>query len=181
LNATLFNDVYPEYQVQLQQNFSRGGVTGSGMGRTLLHKYLNLGLLLPAQLLLEKGMDPNAKDGYGYTSLHCVICYRRYSESAEETIINTLLEKGAGVNETTPGGTTVLMLACQYAKPATVQLLVDRGAEVGLQNTDGETAWDYASDHENAKPIKQILRRAGAKEGGNFPWLNRGRKRVGRA
>ena len=174
------NEEFHVNQVQLQQNFSRKGVTGSGLGRTLLHKYISQGMLLPAQLLLEKGMDPNAKDGFGYTFLYRVICYRPYSESAEETIINTLLEKGAGVNETTPGGTTVLMWACQKARPAIVQLLVDRGAEVGLQNTDGDTAWDYAGYHENAKPIKQILRRAGAKEGGKFPWLNRGRKRVDR-
>jgi len=178
----VFKEEFYVNQVQLRQNFSRKGVTGSGLGRTLLHKYISQRMLLPVQLLLEKGMDPNARDNDDYTPLHLAIIGVL---AAQFEIVNSLLQKGASVNEVTSRGMTPLMLACMRAEPTVVKLFVDGGAEVGLKNNNGETAWDYAKratymhmNEKQAKQVKQILKKAGGKSG-TFPWLNRVRKRAG--
>jgi len=158
-------------------------VTGSGPGRTLLHKYISQRMLLPVQLLLEKGMDPNARDNDDYTPLHLAVIGEL---GVQFEIVNSLLQKGASVNEMANEGMTPLMLACMYAEPTVVKLFVDGGAEVGLKDNNGETAWDYAkmasSMHMNEKQakkqVKQILKNARGKSG-TFPWLNRPRKRAG--
>lgn len=76
------------------------------------------------QLLLAFGAKINAKNGEGNTPLMRAI--RGYG--CEETI-RILLDRGANVNIKNKEGITPLMAAIDQGSPATVQLLLERGAE----------------------------------------------------
>jgi len=60
-------------------------------GRTTLHLAAMKGYLPIVQMLLEKGMDINARDNYGWTPLHLA------AERGQQAVVKALLERGADV------------------------------------------------------------------------------------
>lgn len=74
----------------------------------------------------------------GWTAMH-------YAASGPSTeIVRLLLSKGASVDPQAPNGTTPLMLAAQHAPEATVDLLLERGADPRKRNRRGLQAIDFA-------------------------------------
>jgi Ankyrin repeats (3 copies) len=147
------------------------GVVGSGYGRGLLQHFVLLQWRLGIQLLLEKGADPNCKDG-----LDCTILYEA-SPWRDVEIVRLLLEKGAEVDGRSGyARKTALMHACQLGQPQTVKLLLEWGADVRIRDEDGgKTAWDYAKGKADIKAVlKQARSRVGS--GGVVSWLTRGHR-----
>lgn len=88
--------------------------------------------------LLARDADVNKP---GWTPLH----YAASAGSPQHTaIIALLLENYAYIDAASPNGTTPLMMAAQYGSAASVQLLLDEGADPTLKNRLGLTAADFA-------------------------------------
>ena len=106
--------------------------------------------------LLARDADVNKP---GWTPLH----YAASAGSPQHTaIIALLLENYAYIDAASPNGTTPLMMAAQYGSAASVQLLLDEGADPTLKNRLGLTAADFAlraSRSESAEKIAAAIRK----------------------
>jgi len=67
--------------------------------------------------------------------------------------MNQLLDTGADINERTPNGETRLMTAVKNHDMRMIKLLVNRGADLDLQDNDGRTAVSLAAKYEAADGI----------------------------
>ena len=138
----------------------------------LLEAILNAHFDLAAALL-ERGANPNLADKAGMAPLYAAIDmntppWERSRPDAKITteldcvgLMRVLLDHGADVNARIKGrllsryhaggapgmieGTTPLIRASKYANRDMVELLVSRGADVSLAQTDGTTALMFAS------------------------------------
>ena len=81
-------------------------------------------------------------DHIGWTPLHYA-CSRGHLEVAQYLLIN-----GAIVDSMSPGNTTPLMMAVQSGNEQLVKLLLDKGADLQVRNTNGLTAIDIAVIYE---------------------------------
>lgn len=108
------------------------------------------------QALIARNADVNKT---GWAPLH----YAASAGSSQHTqIIALLLEHHAYIDATSPNGTTPLMMAAHYGSTASVQLLLDEGADPTLKNQLGLTAIDFAlrvSRAESAAKIAEAIRR----------------------
>ena len=106
--------------------------------------------------LMARDADVNKT---GWAPLH----YAASAGSAQHTqIIALLIENHAYIDATSPNGTTPLMMAAQYGSLASVQLLLDEGADPTLKNQLGLTAADFAmrvNRTDSAAKIAEALRR----------------------
>lgn len=104
------------------------------------------------QILLDHGVDPNAKDREGFTPLSSALKQNRSSR-----IVAALLEKGADPNKRDADGGTPLFHV-QTAEAA--RLLIERKADVNATLTDGFTPLMVAQGTTN---ILELLLESGAK------------------
>jgi ankyrin repeat protein len=78
----------------------------------------------------------------GWTPLHYA------SAKGHLEIAQYLLTNGAIVDALSPGNTTPLMMAVQSGNEALVKLLLDKGADLQVRNSQGFTAIDIALIYE---------------------------------
>ena len=91
------------------------------------------------EYLIEKGADVNAKNKYGYTSLH-------YATTLE--VAKTLVEHGSDIESVDNDyGYTPLIWHSYYGRVAIVKYLLSVGANKEAKNKYGETAYDVASSN----------------------------------
>ena len=106
--------------------------------------------------LIARDADVNKT---GWAPLH----YAASAGTPQHTqIIALLLENHAYIDATSPNGTTPLMMAAHYGSLASVQLLLDEGADPTLKNQLGLTATDFAmraSRTDSAAKIAEGIRR----------------------
>jgi len=103
--------------------------------------------VLFATELIEKGAEINRP---GWTALH-------YAASAGcDAIVKILLENAAYIDAESPNKTTPLMMAVRGAHLATVQLLLDEGADATLKNELGLSALDIAEAQSQQKIISLL-------------------------
>ncbi len=95
---------------------------------TALHQAVQLGLVDIVQLLLERGADPNLRDGDGDSPLHLAIL------NHHAQIIRQLLNQGADPNAINDDGNTPLLLASESGDRHIVRLLLDKGADPNLRD-----------------------------------------------
>jgi ankyrin repeat protein len=81
-------------------------------------------------------------DHIGWTPLHYA------SSRGHLEVAQFLLANGAIVDSMSPGNTTPLMMAVQSGNEQLVKLLLDKGADIQLRNTNGLTALDIAVIYE---------------------------------
>jgi ankyrin repeat protein len=124
-----------------EAQFWPGGMAGSKEEREHRMEVFNL--------LLARGADANAVDGYGRTALH-VAAHRGWTGAAK-----ALIDKGADLNARTarsiqsalwweadliPAGQTPLLLALRSGYVNVAQLLIDQGADINIADQAGGTA-----------------------------------------
>ena len=153
-----------------------------------IHVAARVGDLAGVQAELDKGVDVNVKDRFGFTPLREAAWY------GHKEIVELLLDKGVNVNAKdedgwTPlhfavtkeiaelfiaegadvtaknkwGGTT-LQYAARRGYKEVVELLIAEGADVNAQDDDGETPPNRAEE-EKHKEIIDLLRKHGGKSG----------------
>ena len=81
-------------------------------------------------------------DHIGWTPLHYA------SSRGHLEVAQFLLANGAIVDSMSPGNTTPLMMAVQSGNEQLVKLLLDKGTDIQLRNTNGLTALDIAVIYE---------------------------------
>lgn len=107
------------------------------------------------QLLLDRGADPNARGLMGYRPLW---------EAQKFNSISTmrlLLDRGADPNAGSDSNATALMGVANSSRPdpmdiSKAQLLLERGAAVGLKDKYGHSALSNAKDRNNKELIKLL-------------------------
>ncbi len=109
-------------------------------------------------LLLSAGMNPNARNVSGVTTL----MYAAGGGYIE--IVNVLLKREADVNAKSNDGWTALMYATfKEGNTEVVKALLTGGAHVNAKDNNGRTALMWAADQDHTT-IVQLLKRAAAKE-----------------
>jgi len=125
-------------------------------------------LLLYAQLgradriarLVSEGADPDWRREDGVTTLMMAAMTGRLE------VMSSLLDSGATIDLKAPDGTTALLAACAYARTtrdiAGVELLLSRGADPTLANTEGNDALMLCARHGLVEGVVALVK-AGAK------------------
>ena len=90
--------------------------------------------------LIEHGADVDPQDNDEETALHHAV----YSDCESLEILSCLILKGLDVNACESDGRSPLMIASVRGKVNSVAFLLEHGANVNLQNKNGETALYYA-------------------------------------
>ncbi len=124
-------------------------------------------LLLYAQLgradhiarLIKEGADPDWRREDGVTTLMMAAMTGRIE------VMVSLLDNGATVDLQAPDGTTALLAACTFARTtreiAGIELLLQRGADPNLANTEGNDALMLCARHGLVEAVIALLK-AGA-------------------
>ena len=81
-----------------------------------------------AELLLERGADPNLRNIDNLTPLIAASFYNRHR------MVELLLKKKAEVDAQDYNKVSALMLACRHGQYETAKLLIEKGATVDLQD-----------------------------------------------
>jgi ankyrin repeat protein len=139
------------------------------------------------RILIAQGIDP-ARLSAGLTSAlaaKCSACIAMLIKSASKATLNNallgeagsgdesamklLLDRGADAKFAS-GGFTALMEAAgsEHAHPDTVKSLIEQGADVNAQTSDGATALGFAP-RQGGLVVPELLLKAGAKEGNTSP------------
>jgi ankyrin repeat protein len=90
------------------------------------------------RLLLELGVEPDARDGGGHTPLYCLA--NECGAAAGADVVYALVDAGADVNA--PCGSkrcTPLHMAARRGSVAIAQALLERGADPAARDTQGVT------------------------------------------
>lgn len=112
-------------------------VTG---GKGALHLLVSHSNALFFQYLLQKGADPNIRDGSGNTPLILA------AQAGREDLVQLLLTYKANINLGNSSGQTPLIVAVNNRNQAIARLLIDKGADPDqTDNLAGLSARDYAN------------------------------------
>ena len=103
-------------------------------------------------LLIKHGADVDLQDSDGYKALHFAV----YGSDISSEIFSCLIGIGADVNARTKNGVTPLMIAAEEGHINVVTSLVKCGANVHLQDKDGQTALHHAMQSPQAS-ICEVL------------------------
>ena len=134
-----------------------------------IHVAARVGDLAGVQAELDKGVDVNVKDRFGFTPLREAAWY------GHKEIAELLLDKGADVDaKDNNGGWIPLHYAAQKGHKEIAELLISKGADVNAKNKNGHTPLDttqetYSFDSPEVKAAKKeitdLLRKQGGKTG----------------
>jgi hypothetical protein len=116
-----------------------------------LLKFVASGTADDVKVMLDRGADPNARNGRGQTALSVAVA--RY----DNEIIKLLLAKGANVNVADTEGNTPLMLAAAGNNQEGARLLLDYKPEVNVANKEKKTALLLASEGGHTRVAELLL------------------------
>ncbi|WP_460219153.1 ankyrin repeat domain-containing protein [Psychroserpens sp. MEBiC05023] len=91
-------------------------------------------------ILLEHGVDVDARDGTGNSAL-IGVCFK-----GNVPFVERLLNYGADINAKNNLGTTALIFATMYNKEGVIKYLIERGADKTITDNEGKTAYQHAED-----------------------------------
>jgi len=91
-------------------------------------------------LLIENGVNVNAKGNNGWTAL------MHASSGGYLAIVEILIKNGADVNAKNINGSTALMVASMKGNEDIIDMLIKNGADVNAKDNLGKTAAIYASE-----------------------------------
>ncbi|KAK6719619.1 hypothetical protein SNK05_002750 [Fusarium graminearum] len=102
-------------------------------------------------LLLDKGANIEAKDRFGWTSLHCA------AGSGDQEVVTLLLDKGANIKAQDNYGQTPLHRAARSRDQEVVTLLLDKGANIEAQDNDSQTPLHCAARSRDQEVVTLLL------------------------
>ncbi len=120
-------------------------------GSTALHIAQNKEII---ELLILKGADVNSLDENQMTPIF----------NKEVHLTKLLVEAGADIHAKSYKGNTPLMWYCYSGYLEGIKYMFSLGADVNVENLDGQTAYDIA-EHFASKEVKDYLISIGAKPG----------------
>ena len=103
--------------------------------------------------LINKNADLNIQNNAGETALFALLKQKKL----HMRLIKLFIQKKANINVQASNGQSVLMLAAQRENQDLVQLLLDNGAKIELQDALGKTGLVYAREGKNPGEITEIL------------------------
>ncbi|OQD68299.1 hypothetical protein PENPOL_c003G10753 [Penicillium polonicum] len=109
------------------------------------------GFLDIVQLLIQKGADIDAFDGFRETPLY-IAC-----ENGHIEVVRLLLDKGADVHHRNQFGWTPVNTASDEGFSDIVLLLVERGADINVQNESGESPLSSACRRGHIEVVRLLL------------------------
>jgi ankyrin repeat protein len=99
-----------------------------------------------ARLLLDSGVDVNARYGHNLTALMWAAGHSSDAGTRDIVQVMTLLlDRGAHIDEQDDRGRSALMIAAELDHEAAVDLLLAHGADKSLKDKQGKTAADLTS------------------------------------
>ena len=119
--------------------------------RTALHVVAEFGLVELLRLLIDRGLDIEARDSYHNTSLHDATI------NGQKDALNLLLDCGAEIDANNFDGNTPLYLAVSYSHDQLVSTLLERGANVGEDCIDSWSPLHKAADNGNVHIAQTLL------------------------
>lgn len=138
-------------------------VTAKGeMGRTVLHEAARWGNVEALKLFVERGVNVNTTDDWGFTPLHWAV--NSAADCMQDAVdgLQYLLLKGADVNVVTSSGLTALHMAASLPGDSTeiMSLLCQAGADVTLEVRDppGFTAESISRSLEKPSTVEYLRR-----------------------
>jgi uncharacterized protein len=160
---------YPEHNAEGRVVFEHGRIVFED--KELIKERDNA-----VKILIEKGADPNTRDGEGRNGLMLMSMESRLDKDIELTIEDrettepnllwrrrdrtveligeTLLDAGCDINAADNKGRTPLMYAAIFERPAAVNLLLKRGANINAKDQNGQSALDWAIKTGNEEIIR---------------------------
>ena len=126
-----------------------------GQGYTALCQAARLGHFDQVKLLVKRGANVNVMGCTGWTPL-AEAAYNNYLPR----ISTYLLDHGAFINHRMKGDLTPLHLACMAStrNPESVQLLIDRGANLSAETSEGMTVLDEACTRNYFEVVRVLVK-----------------------
>lgn len=148
----MFKNLLTEERLgEIESVIATGGLTGGG-GYSLIHALAEYGDAAPLRVLLERGADPDARDGDGNAAIHLATAH----ENAEH-ILPVLLAHSADIDSRTRKGETPLMIAVKNGRADIVKLLIDSGADIGAKDDFEYNAFHHSAYQERADIVRILL------------------------
>lgn len=125
----------------------------NGYGTNALHAAARAGSLACVEALIAAKANINAANHKGSTALHFSVYGEDPSQSPIE-ITRRLLDAGCVVDAKDSRGNTPFLVCCSTGRLDAIRLLLERGADQTLRNSQGQDAHDIAVffHHENLLP-----------------------------
>ncbi|PIK43862.1 putative KN motif and ankyrin repeat domain-containing protein 1-like [Apostichopus japonicus] len=132
-----------------------------GNGNTALHYSISHGNFLIVNALLESGVcEVNKPNKAGATAI-MLTALASIQEERDWRTVEKLFTNGDVNIRASQAGQTALMLAVSRGKVRMVQLLLQAGADVNVQDEDGSTALMCASEHGHLDIVKLLIAQQG--------------------
>ncbi|XP_056115036.1 KN motif and ankyrin repeat domain-containing protein 4 isoform X1 [Rhinichthys klamathensis goyatoka] len=130
-----------------------------GNGNMALHYSVSHSNFSVVKLLLDTGLcEVDHQNKAGYTAI--MLAALTAAESPEDMeVAQQLLRMGKINAQASQSGQTALMLAVSHGRTMMVQVLLDCGADVNIQDRDGSTALMCACEHGHPEIAKMLLER----------------------
>ncbi|XP_067230484.1 KN motif and ankyrin repeat domain-containing protein 4 isoform X3 [Chanodichthys erythropterus] len=130
-----------------------------GNGNMALHYSVSHSNFSVVKLLLDTGLcEVDHQNKAGYTAI--MLAALTAAESPEDMeVAQQLLRMGKINAQASQSGQTALMLAVSHGRTMMVQVLLDCGADVNVQDRDGSTALMCACEHGHTEIAKILLER----------------------
>ncbi|KAK2152065.1 hypothetical protein LSH36_340g00013 [Paralvinella palmiformis] len=126
-------------------------------GNTALHYAVSHCNMEIVNLLLDtQSIDVNKQNKAGYTAI-MLASLAQVTTDRQREIISKMFSMGDVNARASQAGQTALMLAVSHGRQNMVQMLLEAGAKVNMQDEDGSTALMCASEHGHTDIVKMLL------------------------
>lgn len=133
-----------------------------GNGNTALHYSVSHGNLAISSLLLDTGVcDVNHQNRAGYSALMLAALTSVGQQEEDMAVVKRLFSMGDVNAKASQTGQTALMLAISHGHQDMVAALLERGADVNIQDADGATALMCASEYGRLDTVQLLLAQPG--------------------
>ncbi|MEI6885750.1 MAG: ankyrin repeat domain-containing protein [Bacteroidota bacterium] len=121
-------------------------------GANVVHYAMSGGSKTMLKYLAGRGLDYKFMSSRGYSPIMAALMWKQISS------IEFLLENGTNINERIPTENfTMLQLACLSGSPEIARFLIDKGADVNLEENNGFTALFWAVTGNNPELTLALL------------------------